>query len=258
MKKAEFIKALVKGKQKETFGTNPLDPWSAKAGISETRMLDSYLLSRGIDPRFLSKDTKISHAKSSTFLKWKHDRELMGEGSVQDKLHARHQEIRKKSGLPHPDYYKELKSTFDLPDEERFKKAAELKKKYNVKEDTFQDTYAATQTVSDGANTPDDVTMKKRELTKSARMIKNIYKKKNMKEDIYDHEKDDKSTQVKGKQPKMVKVDKMANYGENKPDAHAILTGGKTMTGEPRDTIEIDPMIRTRPTTDPVETNKKK
>jgi hypothetical protein len=55
--------------------------------------------------------------------------------SVQDKLHKRHQEQRKKSGLPDPDYYKELKSTYDLPDEERQAKAAELKKKYNVKEE---------------------------------------------------------------------------------------------------------------------------
>ena len=58
------------------------------------------------------------------------------ETSVQDKLHKRHQEQRKKSGLPDPDYYKELKSTYDLPDEERQAKASELKKKYNVKEET--------------------------------------------------------------------------------------------------------------------------
>jgi hypothetical protein len=58
----------------------------------------------------------------------------MAEGSVQDKLHQRHQELRKQSGLPNPDYYKELKATYDLPDQERYAKAAELKKKYNVKE----------------------------------------------------------------------------------------------------------------------------
>lgn len=58
----------------------------------------------------------------------------VGEGSVQDKLHRRHQELRKKSGLPDPNYYQELKATYDLPDEERYAKAAELKKKYQVKE----------------------------------------------------------------------------------------------------------------------------
>ena len=58
----------------------------------------------------------------------------VAEGSTREKLHQRHQELRKKSGLPDPDYYKELKATYDLPDQERYAKAAELKKKYNIKE----------------------------------------------------------------------------------------------------------------------------
>lgn len=58
------------------------------------------------------------------------------EESVQDKLYARQQALRKSSGLPHPDYYKELKTTFDLPHNERMQKTAELKKKYNIKEET--------------------------------------------------------------------------------------------------------------------------
>jgi hypothetical protein len=55
---------------------------------------------------------------------------------VQERLHKRHQELRKKSGVPDPDYYTELRATYDLPDEERYAKAAELKKKYRVKEST--------------------------------------------------------------------------------------------------------------------------
>jgi hypothetical protein len=54
------------------------------------------------------------------------------EGSVQDKLHKRHQELRKKRGAPDPDYYKELKKTYDMPDDERWARTAELKKKYQV------------------------------------------------------------------------------------------------------------------------------
>jgi hypothetical protein len=60
--------------------------------------------------------------------------EIYKEESVKDKLYKRHQEIRKKSGLPNPDYYKELKSTYDLSDEDRHAKTVELKKKYGVKE----------------------------------------------------------------------------------------------------------------------------
>ena len=55
--------------------------------------------------------------------------------SAREKLHNRHQELRKKSGLPDPNYYKELKGTFDMPDDERWAKTAELKKKYKVKEE---------------------------------------------------------------------------------------------------------------------------
>lgn len=58
----------------------------------------------------------------------------VSEGSAQEKLYKRHQELRKKSGLPDPNYYKELKATYDLPDEERQSKTKELKNKYNVKE----------------------------------------------------------------------------------------------------------------------------
>jgi len=55
------------------FGVDPSDPWSAKANIYEDGMLNRFLSSRGINPKFVSKDTKISHAKSSAFLKWRQD-----------------------------------------------------------------------------------------------------------------------------------------------------------------------------------------
>ena len=40
---------------------------------SEEQLLGAYLNSRGINPRFVTKDTKIAHAKSSEYLKWKND-----------------------------------------------------------------------------------------------------------------------------------------------------------------------------------------
>ena len=58
---------------------------------------------------------------------------------------------------------------------------------------------------------------------KSARIIKSIYKKKGKNESMYDWEKDDK------------------------PNAKITLQGGTTMTGKPRDTVEIEPVIKTRP-----------
>jgi hypothetical protein len=88
---------------------------------------------------------------------------------------------------------------------------------------------------------------KKKQNSKSARIIKSIYKKKNMKEDIYDHEKDDKSIETYGKKPKMAKIDDKAGMGENKPEAAAVMSGGTTLTGQKRDVVEIDPMMRKRP-----------
>jgi hypothetical protein len=57
--------------------------------------------------------------------------------SVQDRLYRRQQELRKKRGAPDPDYYKELKGTFDLPDDERWARVAELKKKYRIEEGEY-------------------------------------------------------------------------------------------------------------------------
>jgi len=57
------------------------------------------------------------------------------EGSVQDKLYKRHQELRKKRGAPDPEYFKELGQSYDIEDDqERHARQAEIKKKYKVKE----------------------------------------------------------------------------------------------------------------------------
>ena len=63
-------------------GVNPMDPWQAKSGIaeaSEEELLHRFLNSRGINPKFVSKETKISHSKSGEFLKWKNDHEFTEE-----------------------------------------------------------------------------------------------------------------------------------------------------------------------------------
>jgi hypothetical protein len=85
------------------------------------------------------------------------------------------------------------------------------------------------------------------QMSKSARIIKSIYKKKGVAEEMYDHEKEDKSVATYGKKPKISTTDPKQSMGERKPDAAAVLTGGTTLTGQPRDTVEIDPMMRKRP-----------
>jgi hypothetical protein len=114
--------------------------------------------------------------------------------------------------------------------------------------DLMGDPKAAEISPADGANGGKEISEKKRQMSKSARMIKSIYKKKNMvKEDMYDHEKEDKSVVTYGKKPKHERADEKDSQGEKKPQAAAVLTGGTTLTGEKRDDIEIDPMMRNRP-----------
>jgi hypothetical protein len=443
---AKKIKEIVKDSPKESFGTNPNDPWSAKYGIAESA-LDQYLLARGINPKFISTETKISHAKSSQFLKWKQDHMLeqvtdkqdmicfdipllirvleftreemktdielhnmverlinmrhdvpldmthydeitqklvkenhiaiaMGKmlddegGMVLSQLEQIERAVRMVRSYIGKDYEKQLPAwvqakitiASDYIDTvgtylisknekvneevkktkstalEKFRKASaerevkhkeieknqskdgsgmtsaidrlqkhmnkeeveqidELKKStvfswlkkqpvvpekkpgmsrkdHNQRikihnknwnsaldrlsgykptsEDIWQDPQAATQTTCDGGTSPNQTVAdqgRKKEMSKSARMIKALYKHNNMKEELYDHEKEDKSVATYGKKPKMQTVNQDKNYGDNSPKAAAVLSGGKTLTGQTRDTLEIDPEMRkpTRP-----------
>jgi hypothetical protein len=412
MSKAQTLKSIVKrgGAEKPSFGTNPWDPWSAKANIAEDAALDQYLTSRGINPKHVSKDQKVAHSKMGQFIKWKRDHmseavdrkdtiifdipllirvlefareelksdvllhkmverlisirgkgtltmnqygkiikeeaESLGEsfpeyGERANKLLKRSHELYDKSRSEpdaskkkemaskstrahgifmkakekhlsrHPedaeslrnktmsgaskDYtsgkrwtddsvehsddtnviseissetlqsYKDkaMKSSDDLASKGQYKKSndrllnhmkatgkqidkttASIKKSLN-KENT-QDPMAASSMPNDGANSPDDVEQPKNkkliQMSKSARIIKSIYKRKGMKEEIYDHEKEDKSVATYGKKPKMQSV----STDLEEPQAAAVLTGGTTLTGEKRDTIEIDPMLKMR------------
>jgi len=461
MSKAQTIKSIVKGTaDKPTFGTNPRDPWSAKANIAEDAALNTYLKSRGINPEFATKDQKVAHSKTGQFIKWKRDHMLESITEAIDKMdvvmfdipllfrmleYAREDaktdmdlhkvvekliHIRKKGVLTMKDYtfvtrlresleldenhvaiamgqmmddegsmvlnqldqmeravkmvrdfigtdyekqlpawvqskltlasdyidtvgnylnsknedvneaasasirmYKALQQAKEKRErEERLgnellnKKPPEqkpvqkeevkdeyarkvdkyLKKKYapeqkpvqkeevvsevappgfegtvkamkkhkdidnpwalawsmknkgykshkkadgTPKNENYQDPMAATSMPNDGENSPDDVAPKDKnkkliQMSKSARIIKSIYKRKGMKEEIYDHEKEDKPAASYGKKPKIQRATDNSNM--EKPQAAAIMTGGTTLTGEKRDTIEIDPMMKMR------------
>jgi hypothetical protein len=80
-----------------------------------------------------------------------------------------------------------------------------------------------------------------------AKRIKAIYKKK-VTEDTYDSEKDDKYGQnpTFGKKPVIQKPEnakKTENIDNVKTKAAAVLTGGTTLTGQKRDSIQIDPEL---------------
>ena len=413
MSKALTIKSIVKGTaEKPTFGTNPRDPWSAKANIAEDAALNTYLKSRGINPEFATKDQKVSHSKTGQFIKWKRDHMMESITEAIDKMdvimfdipllirmleYAREDaktdmdlhkvvekliHIRKKGVLTMKDYtfvtrlresleldenhvaiamgqmmddegsmvlnqldqmeravkmvrvyiggdyekqlpawvqskltlatdyidtvgnylssknedvneaasasirmYKALQQAKEKrereerlgnellnkkPPEQKPVQKEEVKDEYARKVDKYlKKKYAPEQkpvqkeeiesfkpmdqpnynnSIQARQKKADDATKDKNkkliQMSKSARIIKSIYKRKGMKEEIYDHEKEDKSVATYGKKPKIQRATDNSNM--EKPQAAAIMTGGTTLTGEKRDTIEIDPMMKMR------------
>ena len=392
-KKVERLLTIVKGgvKERPTFGTDPNDPWSAKSSVTESGELDNYLKYKGIDPARLSRETKLSHAKSGSFAKWKQDRKFseeveqvdekikvkvstdkpigfkvadIGPGKKeynvktdkvwddQQKKKTQKEEVEQldeddllnaylktrginpktaskiskiaasKTGdfnkwkmqhmrggrlpiaprteqvtwkasptlkrqktldkafqkskpirIAGPDLHREEADkkdtiTMDIPllirmlelarediktdaqlhriveklidirnkgtltmDDYDF--VAKLKEQF-FPEDTYQDSYAATQTVGPEVTSSDD-TEKNQNESKAAKMIKSL--KKTVKEDLYDWEKENKSVASYGKKPKM-------DASPNDPKAAGIIYGGKTLTGQSRDVIELDPMMK--------------
>ena len=119
----------------------------------------------------------------------------------------------------------------------------DAEKKKEVKEDNFGDPKAASEVPFDMANTPNQVAPKK--TSKAGSMVKEIYAKHRLKEDMYDWEKDEKQKPM-GKKPSVQKVDGSNELGDKKPKARMVLKGGTTLTGEKRDMVEIDPMLKNR------------
>lgn len=393
MSLAKKLKMIIKGEPKPTFGTDPNEPWSARAGITESvrSRLSAYLKSRGINPEFISRSSKIGHAKSMEFAKWKRDHNFDDpadsvSSTTRDKMIAQREET-----LSELDYdtvkslYKKRRDDFHGPEVGKTKKGKEVSaknvsrsisrltgfkptqnqpqkeeivneiskdkvekylskvddddyKKHGTKpnmygrlskqrqdgvgraidrlavkseetiletkklsarekflsslkrngldvnarakeyeqiqkniqsqkqknnpnslsnEDVYQDSQAATQTAFDMGTTPNQTEpthSRKKEMSKSARIIKSLYKHNNMKEEIYDHEKEDKSVATYGKKPK---VERVGVDGDEDSQAAMVLKGGKTLTGQERDTLEIDPVMRKPTNPDNKNSNKK-
>lgn len=325
-KRSKIVKDIVKPEvaPKTTFGSDPNDPWSAKANINETNFLNAFLRRRGLNPKHVSMQQKVAHSKTGAFQRWVQQhmhggrlptfndpmREGVGDihnvgtdqsSHVPSPTHIRSKQIKKSyakhniiksanGGLHKEETDKKDTVTFDIPllirmlelAREDIKSDADLhkvveklinirkkgtltmddyefvskiKESLDIHEDTYQDSSAPTQTVGmensqeDGPNNPAlNTKMKKKKVSEAFRRIKEIYQRVRMSEDMYAWDAEDKDTkQPLGKKPKFIKPDDAAHMGENKPKASAVLTGGKTMTGQDRDDIEIDPSMRARP-----------
>ena len=276
---------------------------------SEAELLAKYLNSRGINAKYATKDMKIAHSKSGEFMKWKRDHQHLelGEEVVTEETDKKdmvcfdipllirvleytredmktdielHNMVERlinmretypltmkeydaiTSNLVKEEVLDEAKKPRTTALEKWRKAAAEREKKHNqaptgdmkgaidrlqkhlTKENTL-DSLAATEAPSDCSdNTNSTPTTGK---SYAAKMVKGL--KKTVKEETYDWEKDDKSSQEKsyGKAPKMNVTDKTGTLGDTKPEARAVMKGGKTLTGQPRDMVEIDPSMKQRP-----------
>ena len=113
--------------------------------------------------------------------------------------------------------------------------------------ENMMDPSAPSQAPVDGANSSNDCEpqpTKQPQISKAAKLIKSLKKTKVVKEELYDHEKEDKS--VKSNKKTTFQKPGEDSVTKEQPQAAAVLSGGKTMTGTPRDVVEIDPMMKMR------------
>lgn len=85
-----------------------------------------------------------------------------------------------------------------------------------------------------------------KKLSKKAAVVKEIFMKHrtSVKEELYDHEKDDKDGTTYGKKPKMAVSKEETPHADDKTQAAAVLSGGTTLTGQKRDIVEFDPLLK--------------
>lgn len=240
-----------------------------------TGLLMSYIKSKGLDPTLMDGNKKSAYSKSSEFRVFKQKRlkEISGMGERGEDMNEEkpcwdgYQMVgtKKKKGKEVPncvpeetldeismnklDQYttaanKDYDKAYSSGDYKRsFKRSLGLVKagSKKIQKDMQKLSQKNEEVVQEGIYGREDSPLSatnsvkamestnKRNRSKSARIIKAIYKKKGVKkESMYDWEKDDKG-------------------GKQEPTAKKVLTGGKTMTGSDRDTVEIEPILKTRP-----------
>ena len=281
-----LIKGIVKKPgEKPTFGTNPRDPWSATGGgggvgIAEnvtsrrSEVLQKFYKSRGYNINYVDKNKRISQSKAGDFEKWKQDRGIFEEDQVsEDTLNELSTDTlasyKKKSGEAAS--AADAKGDFKTGDK-RFsgivkatnKQFSNDAKKHVQKEETLNELSPHTtgeyiKHAAVNAKYQVKVGDKEKEakrgkgiskavdrLTKAATLVKEIYAQHRLKEDMYDHEKDNKGPGSFGKAPKTLKKMEVNDDDSKGVNARMVLKGGTTMTGAHRDTIEIDPMMKNR------------
>jgi hypothetical protein len=257
-------KDVVKGVAKQALppsknNVDPSDPWSATGaggGIQipenvtsrRSELLKRYYKSIGYNINYITKNQRVGKAKTGEFEKWKRDHGIYEDEEVNEDLTTKYN--GKHVGAP--DIRSDVSKSPTLRRQRHLNAAshhyaiptpAGSMKYTTVKKEDVGDSLAATQSPADGANGGNEEAPKK---SKAIKMVKEIYAKHRLKEDLYDHEKDDKGPGTNTKLPKVIKKVEVNDENDKGTNARMVLKGGTTMTGEKRDTIEIDPMMKNR------------
>jgi hypothetical protein len=233
-KRSDLVKAIVKKPApKSSYGTDPNDPWSARSNIDEgitsfhADILHRYLKSKGWNPKYITKDQKDAHAKTLEFQKWKRD-------------HGIYEELASISP-------KQIRShTTDSP---TIKRKQQLSKASSIGTVTTLPPPSTRGLKNEDTMDPKAAVAAPGVVEKTERMgkiVKSAAKK--LKEGLYDWEKESKEKQFL-KKPTLSKTgsDNTPSDSEKATgDARMVLKGGTTMTGQKRDTVEIDPMLKNR------------
>ena len=208
--------------------------------LDEAGHLDRYIKSLGWDPKLLDMSRKQKYAQSSQYASWR-----QRQASVRTESMSAHEKFKagvKKAGYDMDAGAKRLEDLLAKQKKEREER--EKAEKPEMKQETMMGKLA------NSYEPEGDSLVESKHPSKAAMMVKgifNLHKKRKMNEETYDHEKDDKQEKSLGKKPKLEVNDEKDEFGKEKASARAVLSGGKTETGTPRDTIEIDPMMRNRP-----------
>jgi hypothetical protein len=201
-------------------------------------VVDRFLRSKGWDPRHIDRNRRMAFTKTKEFQMFA---SRMSEQTVEEQASGSHNMVNKP-------YTKGLAQT------RAHTKDMALKRSVHVNKPQLAVNTEAMEFPGDDGMNPQGSsskvagesygnTNKKREMSKSARIIKSLYKNKRMqKEELYDHEKDKKGPGTNVKKAKLTVGEKQ--MGDNKTDAAAILSGGTTLTGQKRDTVMIDPVLK--------------
>jgi hypothetical protein len=251
-KKGDVVKAIAKKPApKSTYGTDPNEPWSAKAGIAENitsrraSVLARFLKAKGYNPSYISKDQKDAHAKTGEFNKWKRDHGIYEEDDVNEDFTTKINQPEIRSRVADSPTLKRKKQLDKAAKHNAVKPGASPRTGAIQREDNFSDPKSATQAPFDAATCPNDVMPEKKRTSRAASMVKEIYKRsRSLEEGLYDWEKDSKEKQ--GSKKPTLSEPKTQSKEEGKMDARLVLKGGTTMTGQKRDVVEIDPMMKNR------------